>query len=267
MSKNTGGVKWTIIEPNPIPQRGVKAIYIKAFFDENYKSIEKYDLVVHSHTLEHSYEPDKFIYNISNFLKDGDLHCFSVPNIEAWVKRKYTNAINFEHTFLINKTYIDFLLKKNGFKIIVKKNFCNKHSIFYITKKCSDIKKQKNHLNNKTLYSKNKKMINDYKDFLYHQITKLNNSILKNNGEIFLFGGHIFSQTLLSLGLDSSRIKCILDNNKDKQEKRLYGTNLIVKNPKILKLAKNPIVILRAGSYEEEIKKSLIKHNKEIIWI
>ena len=53
------------------------------------------------------------------------------------------------------------------------------------------------------------------------------------------FGAHIFSQYLIMLGLSTKNIKYILDNNKDKQNKRLYGTDLIVKSPKSLTGIKN----------------------------
>jgi len=51
-----------------------------------------------------------------------------------------------------------------------------------------------------------------------------------------------------------------LDNSSLKQEKRLYGTNLTVKSPKILKNYKKPTVILRAGLYNDEIKKDIIEN-------
>ena len=36
---------------------------------------------------------------------------FSVPNIKSMLKNKYTNALNFEHTFYLNEQVIEFFLK------------------------------------------------------------------------------------------------------------------------------------------------------------
>ena len=51
-----------------------------------------------------------------------------------------------------------------------------------------------------------------------------------------------------------------LYNDKQKQDKRLYGTNLKVKSPKILSKYKNPYVILRVGVYKDEIKEDILKN-------
>lgn len=48
---------WTILEPVPNPIPECKAQYIKGFYDENYKIDKHYDAVIHTHTLEHFYNP------------------------------------------------------------------------------------------------------------------------------------------------------------------------------------------------------------------
>ena len=50
------------------------------------------------------------------------------------------------------------------------------------------------------------------------------------------------------MGLETNNIDCILDNDKEKQGKRLYGSKLFVKSPKVLKEINNPLIILKAGS-------------------
>ena len=75
-----------------------------------------------------------------------------------------------------------------------------------------------------------------------------------------MFGAHVFSQYLISFGLRSKKILYILDNDKKKQNKRLYGTNLTVKSPKILSKYKNPLVILKVGVYFNEIKNDITKN-------
>ena len=73
---------------------------------------------------------------------------------------------------------------------------------------------------------------------------------------------------LIAHGLKTKKIKNILDNDARKQNKRLYGTNLFVKSPLMLKNEKEPIVILKAGIYNAEIKKQILTDiNSKTIFI
>lgn len=56
------------------------------------------------------------------------------------------------------------------------------------------------------------------------------------------------------------RIDCILDNDEKKQGKRLYGTGLMVKSPRILKNEKNVAVIDFMGSYSDEIADDILNN-------
>ena len=87
--------------------------------------------------IEHLYNPIDLLKNINNKIKKNTLHIFSVPNLKIMLQRKYTNALNFEHTLFLDESVIEELLKVTGFKIIKKKYFMNDHSIFYATKKTS----------------------------------------------------------------------------------------------------------------------------------
>ena len=52
---------------------------------------------------------------------------FSIPNMNEMLKRKYTNCINFEHTFFITEELINWQwIFHRG-----KKYFKDDHSIFY----------------------------------------------------------------------------------------------------------------------------------------
>jgi hypothetical protein len=110
-----------------------------------------------------------------------------------------------------------------------------------------------------------------FEDFIHHHlelVKKLNEKIKENDGPIFLFGAHIFSQYLLSFGLDTSRVLCILDNSPLKQGQRLYGTDLKVHSPSILESYEKPTVILKAGLYNEEIKQDIVQNiNKDVSFI
>ena len=61
---------------------------------------------------------------------------------------------------------------------------------------------------------------------------------------------------------------CKFKNDINKHEKRLYGTNLKVFSPKIIKEEEKPIIILKAGVYNEEIKEDIYRNiNSEAIFI
>tara|TARA_B110000444_G_C18773145_1_gene563583 strand:+ start:191 stop:1330 length:1140 start_codon:yes stop_codon:yes gene_type:complete len=250
-------IDWTIIEPNPTPVKDCPAKFIKGFFDENFLEDVQFDTIVHSHVLEHIYDPLIFMKNLSSLIDlDKDL-IFSLPNMKEMLKRNYTNCLNFEHTVFLTEEYIDFLLAKFGFKVLEKKYFMEDHSIFYSTKK--DKKPTKIQLP-KNLYEINLNLYNNFIEHLEKLIKDLNYKMKQISGPVYLFGAHIFSQYLICSGLNTDKITCILDNDTTKQNKRLYGTSLYVNSPRSLKDKNNPNVILKAGVYNEEIKKDIINN-------
>jgi len=257
-------VKYTVIEPNPTFKEKRNLKILKSFFTKDFKNDFNDVTVIFSQVYEHVYKPEEFLNEISEFLSIGGKLIFAYPNLEYWFKNKFTNAINFEHTMLMTDYYVDYFLEKTGFKIIDKYNYKN-HSYFYTVEKIKnkniDIK-----INNK--YYHYKKMFKEFEQYHISLVENIHEKIKNTESQVFLFGGHIFSQFLLMYGLNSSKITNIIDNSLLKQEKRLYGTNLIVKSPKILKNIKNPIVILKTGIYDEEIKNDIITNiNKNTIFI
>lgn len=256
--------KWTIIEPNPIIDDSLPVSVIRDFFDSSFSPQEHYDTVVNSHVFEHAYNPDDFIYGISKILDFGGRLVFSIPNMEVMLERKYTNCVNFEHTVYLTEPYVNFFLSKHGFEIIDKKYHKDDHSIFYAAEKRQECRTTKIPNN---MYLKNKKIFQDYIDHHIEDVRMINSKI-NDCPTVFLFGAHIFSQYLISFGLKTENINCILDNDDQKQGKRLYGTNMLVESPKILKNEDKPIVILRAGVYNNEIKKDIIEEiNNEVVFV
>jgi hypothetical protein len=107
----------------------------------------------------------------------------------------------------------------------------------------------------------------DYVKYYEDLIIELNNRLKDITLPIYLFGAHIFSQYLLTIGLDSTKINSILDNDSKKQGKRLYGTSLKIQSPQVLKNGEPIVVILKAGIYNEEIKQDILKDiNSNIIF-
>ena len=260
-------IKWTIIEPNPSPAEGVTARFIKGFFDDSFQPDEPVDTVVHSHVFEHVYEPDQFVKHLASFLRDGQQLIFTLPNMAEMLKRKYTNCINFEHTVFLTEPYVEYLLSKHGFRLVEKQYFWEDHSIFYAYVRDSnaaviDLPDG--------LYEYNKKLYLDYVQYHEQLIQDLNEKIndqLKDRS-LYLFGAHVLAQYLIQFGLNTEKIVFVLDNDHNKQGKRLYGTSLQVASPKILSSVTNPVVILKAGVYNQEIKSDILNNinSDTIFW-
>ena len=255
--KKLNKIDWTILEPNPSPAEGVSAEFIEGFFDDNFTFDGEFDTIIHSHVFEHVYYPDEFIKHISGFLENGQNLIFSLPNMEQMLKRKYTNCINFEHTVFITEPYVEHLLSKHGFRQISKEYFKEDHSIFYAYVKDSSTPLVELP---KGLYEHNKILYLDYVDYHNKLISDLNVKIDKtsNDRPIYLFGAHVFAQYLIEFGLNINRIICLLDNDINKQGKRLYGTSMIVESPKMLSGIDSPIVILKAGVYNKEVSDDIL---------
>jgi hypothetical protein len=228
----------------------------------NQKNIKKYILnkttFVHSHVLEHLYNPIKTLRSVLKF-KQVDKMIFSIPNLKIYLKNKYSNVINFEHTYLLTEEVLEKMLNILNFKIKKKKYF-KQHSIFIYAKKSKPINKYQI-LNLKKYKVMYKNLINFYKK----KTIKINKIFLeKNKKNNFLFGAHLFSQFLINMGLKENKFSYVLDNSLAKQNKRLYGTSLIVQNPKIIKKYKNPLVLANVGQYQSEIERQLKNINKSV---
>lgn len=248
----------TSFEPNSNIKSKKNHRLIKDFFSNKYikSKIGKIDLVIHSHLFEHIYDPNKFLKEINFSLKDKGFHIFTVPNLRIMIKNGYANAMNFEHPYFLEEKMIDYLLKANNFKILKKKKYLN-HSIFYKTQKV----KKKVKILKYNNFSQNHKIFSKFKKSLLNDIKNINKKILDKN-KVYLFGAHIFSQFLLFNGLKSKNLSYIIDNDKKKHFQYLYGTNLKVLSPSILKKDFKPTIILRAAQYNKEIKKQILKINK-----
>jgi 2-polyprenyl-3-methyl-5-hydroxy-6-metoxy-1,4-benzoquinol methylase len=255
--QQTPDIQWTIVEPNPTIPPDSKIHVIRQLFDSQFIINEEVDTVVHSHLLEHIYEPFAFMAQLSRSLRQGKKHLFSVPHLKIMLERKYSNCINFEHTVFLTEQLIEYILQSNGFMITQKRYFLDDHSIFYATIR-DDAATSIARLPNE--YDRTRKVYMDYIHFHTDLINELNSKMSNQRGTIFLFGGHVFAQYLLAFGLDESSIQCILDNDAHKQGRRLYGSTLMVQSPRLLRTEAKPVVILRAGVYNSEIKEDILNN-------
>lgn len=255
-------VDWTILEINP-PTMVPDGVNLEVgIFDGSYNLPVKVDTFVHSHVFEHMYQPAEFIRAISAKLKKGDMHVFSVPNMRVMIEKCYTNAINFEHTFYLDETVIDYLLELNGFEVVDKKYYRDDHSIFFAAKRCGTPQKVAG-VDERLLtsYPMNKLLFQNFFTSIVNRVREINKALQNYEGEaVFLFGAHIWAQYLIAVGLNLDPIKFVLDNDLNKQGKRLRGSDFIVKSPTVLASEESPLVILEAGVYNSEVREQISGH-------
>jgi len=257
---------WTALEPNHTYEEVVmnNFVHLREWFGVDYVIDDYYDAVVHSHVFEHTYEPVDFLKTIHKQISDDTLHIFSVPNLYYYIENKFTNALNFEHTTFLTEEIIDTLLSQVGFEIVKKHYHKELPCIFYACSKREPLKIFWSNL----IYEKNKKVFSDFVTYYRVEVDELNRQIDNFDGEIYLFGAHIFSQFLIFNGLNIGRIKLILDNSEMKQGNRLYGTDFMVDSPAILKECDDVVVILKTATYNKEIKDDILTNinNKVLFW-
>ena len=145
--------------------------------------------------------------------------------------------------------------------MINKKLFVN-HGIYYCFEKTKTLDSE--YFIPKESYDVNKKAYMRLIDHYKKEVKNYNKIMDEHDGDIFLFGGHIFSQFLLYLGLNTEKIVSILDNSKQKNNKRLYGYNLNIELPGRIETASSPLVILKVGQYFDEVKQQLLSINSSV---
>ncbi len=246
---------WTILEPNPQLVEGSPAEVIRGFFDDRFRYDKPLDVVVHSHVFEHVYHPAEFMQHLRQFVPVGKLMVFSVPNLLRFLEACFTNCLNFEHTVFLSEEYILWLLSENGFVLRAKRNFGD-HSTFYAAEHVGGLPKTPC----PDLYERNKRLYTAFVGYHDKLIADLNQKLAGTQKKVFLFGAHIFSQYLIAHGLDVSKVVSILDNGPGKIGKRLFGTAFAVNSPRILAEEANPLVVLKTGFYNQEIKDDILKN-------
>jgi hypothetical protein len=246
-----------IVEPSPgnFPN---ECRVIKDYIENQLELITDRDSVVHSHVIEHIYSPADFIKEISDKLQHGSKMFISFPNIEQLLRIGGTNSLNFEHTYFLSPEQLEFLILTNGMQLVRNYKFRD-HSYFWELEKTND--------------SVSVEMANIYgKANLFNQmwvtledfVSRANEIISESDIPTYIFGAHVFTQGLMKLGLNSHVIVGVLDNAIEKQEKRLYGTNLSVFSPEVISSLGNVRVILRTTHYQEEIRNQLLELNPNV---
>ncbi len=257
--------KWDIVEYNPnFDIQLSKVKFIKKWFDESFES-EKYDVLIHSHFFEHLFNPIDGLIKMNECLNEGGTMYFSVPNLEYILDNGGlpSNVLHFEHTFFYKKYDLIKLLDLFGFSVDCTVDY-KSHSVFF---KCTKVSSEIKFYNKEYKFSSDDtsdKLLKSY-NYSKHIVELFNKSNSKNK---FIFGCHISTQSILSMGIDTNNIINFLDNSFNKQNKFLYGYDIIVQSPDVIANINSPVVMISHTSvYKSEIEEQLKKINKNIILI
>jgi hypothetical protein len=201
---------------------------------------------------------------LSAFSPVGTKLVFSVPNMREMLLRKFTNCVNFEHTFFLTEPFIEHLLAGAGFELDRKQLFKEDHSIFFSAVKravTSPIELLDG------LYEVNRALYLDYVTYHEALVADLNRRVRLSDAPSYVFGAHVFTQTLIAFGLDTSGLSGVLDNDPSKVGRRLDGTDLRVESPARLVDLAEVNIILKAGVYTEEIRRDILtNHNPNAVF-
>jgi hypothetical protein len=181
------------------------------------------------------------------------------------IEDKFTNGLNFEHTYQIDPEYLERLMTECGFRLVDREDFNDYNPMMVFEKShvfsapsVSGFEPPKM----EQRYGDNKKI------FLalvkYHKKNAENiNRQIKGHKNAYLFGCHVFSQYLLEFGVDIRLLKGIIDNDPSKQGDVLYGTDLLTYPSIVVKGMDDVAVVVQAGIYTDEITHKLLSYNKE----
>jgi hypothetical protein len=263
--KQTKDLQWLIHDINPIPVQGyVGEIILGEFNSQTSIQSGKFQTIIHSHTLEHVHDQIEFLRAINKNIEIGARHIISWPNMDEMLSKRNLSFLNFEHTKFLPLERVLVMLENSGFSI-VDISYFGDHSIFIATEKVSD---------GESLEIKSRVRLAEFDSYcqsLLDQVKSLNAQINHFEGQIHLFGAHIFTQMLIAAGLDTSKIHTILDNADHKSGKRLYGTDLEVQKPSLIESNESnsdPVLIVAVvGEYFVEIKSQLQVINPNVIVI
>jgi len=228
--------------------------YYKTRFP-NFDTVERFDKIIASHVFEHSTNPELFLLKCKNILSSNGVIYFSIPNFCLWINEKYWNGITPEHQIYPTVHHIKCLCDRLDLNLSVE--YFKTHSIFLEIRKGKKINKEET--------KKEEIKALEWCRAINNSISIVESELVKNDiKDIFLVGAsHISQYPLLISSTIKKRTKFVLDNSKSKHDKRLYGTEIIVKPFEILTNYESPVVVIFSSPYHEEMAEQILSINQK----
>lgn len=256
LNKNSN-VQYLSVEPDPT-NMDPRVNHIKDFAENHLTEIAECNVIIHSHVLEHVYNPRSFLTHLASAMRENGRMYVSFPNIPELLAQFGVNGLNFEHTYFLSQRIFLKLINDAGLAITKTEKFEN-HSYFYELTKSKEINNGEVEVLNQE-YEAFNRLWDGLQKFVDSTLLELRAS----SAPTYIFGAHIFSQALLSIGLNKINVKGILDNSSAKQGQRLYGSDALTYAPDAIKDLPEVNVVLRVSHYQNEIKRQLQSLNPRV---
>ncbi|MDC0416594.1 class I SAM-dependent methyltransferase [Candidatus Pelagibacter sp.] len=221
-------------------------------------------------------EPNIFVKEIKNFLKDDGIWVFELSYLLDMLKLNSFDTICHEHLEYYSLTSLEYLMKKHELKIFkILKNDINGGSIrcyvthirnmrYNTTKNIKEVKKLLRFENKIKISS-----LNIYKDFfkrikkLRYNTNSLLNKITREKKTIHIYGASTKGNTILQwYGIDNKIIKYAADRNKEKWNAKTISSEIqIISEEKSRKLRPDYYFVL-----PWHFKSEFLKREKKFLY-
>lgn len=250
-------IEYNIIEPKYMGDTKKKIIY-NDFYENVDDSMINANTLIISHVFEHFYHPKLILEKINS--NNNITNFFLIfPDLEYYINNNVLHVLNTEHTFYVDNDFLVGQLEKYGFCLIEKEHHMN-HSVIFYFKKIKNIKKSD------IIYVNKNYNLDKYFGSINATVSEFNKIINnnKNTQKIYMWPSSIHTLFLFTFGLKYEHLTNLLDNSRNKINKKMYGTNLIIKSfEEVIKINdKDSIILLNGGIFNKEI---LDKTNNSLI--
>jgi hypothetical protein len=234
-------IKYTIVDLHE-PDIKEKDISYTIGNIENFHNYTSSTILL-SHTFEHLYNPHSFLKHIERSIVENIF--ISVPNMQKLLKHKNSVSIVFsEHTFYFEPHDIIYMLSIYGFICKEQKEFQD-HSTFFYFKRDRNLQIPLNIKEEaKTLFI----------DHFFGKEERIRS--ISIDTPFYIMPSHYIGQMVYHYNDCKKNLLGFLDNDTNKCDKRLYGTNCKTHLPSSERIA-NKTVLLIANPYKEEMKAQL----------
>ncbi len=236
---------------------GIKVVDLP--FSE-FKSREKFGLIIMTGVLEHVCSLNQALRKISDLLEDNGLLITVVPDADKFSKnpRAPFEEFSLEHINYFNKNSLNNLMGNYSFQNIYSRSidakfYDSKAVLSFFKKETKPRKNEKDMLGCSAISryisaSKNKLRV----------IQKKIDYLISSNSKVIIWGaGSLTSRLLASTNLAKIDIKCFVDSNKSLQGKKLRDIKIF--SPNIFRgLGKEIKVLILSNVYAKEMKDLLI---------
>jgi hypothetical protein len=246
-----GDAPWVILEPNAlrVPDLPEDISVVDGFLEREALRMTGASSVVMCHMLEHAVDLRGAVDALTRELPDEGRICLAWPVLETWVQKGLAGALNFEHGVYLTVPCLLALFAEYGWNVVAQQAWAQNDTLFLAFARGKG--------GASAVRGDGMTAVPDYFESIRSQAIYFEQILKAWPGDAFLMPASIYAQALLAAGLSEHRFTALLDNAPVKQGRRLFGTDLQVREVSVLRSADRPIVVLKGGAHDAEISKEL----------